>query len=57
LTQSAIGEVFPNDYHLSAHCPVSMDKAYVVHMDLKGDTNVAIGLSSNAIAFFDKEPI
>jgi hypothetical protein len=28
-----------------------------VHMDLKGDTNVAIGLSSNAIAFFDKEPI
>ena len=53
-SQETLHDVFPERYKLSSHCSVGLDKSYIVFIDLKSDSNVAVGLSNSSVAIFDK---
>ena len=55
--QETIGQIFPNEYHLAAQSSVGLDKSYIVHLDMKGDSNLVVGLSNNSVSVYDHETL
>jgi len=52
-----LSDLFAKKYHLEASCTVGKKNSYILHLDLKDNSDISVALSSNSVVIYDRETL